>query len=543
MMPIVEFESISFLPSLVAAWYFAVATHELGHALGGRLAGMRILACGIGYAKPFVRLKVGRIHYFIGRRNPLAGLALPARNELRHSRGSMLAFIAGGPAANLLEVAATLALWQAGVRFAFIPMLFYIALLLLITNLLPLKVRANTGATFRSDGMQLFQFWKRTRGQDVRPGEELGTARAIVQLCRDLHSPEGVAQYSALLAINLAGLGDTEGARKALESAVDESPGVLLAYARAMIAEAEDPLTAEPLIQQAYEACRDDAVALAGLELTRLKSALESGEGTHELAHRALEAANASGYPDIVASAHALALEIGSLELLAEHAEACLAPKREIPRPTVALRLLSVAACHLVEAGDVERARPLFARASALLADLAGGIPEEVARARFLVAVGRPLRQAVLAQPEGPPLFVIPARAAPSAKVALASVTWAVLGLELLVIIIVAAARFGHDVYMRPGRLILGLGACCLMGSLQALSQVRKPGIRGIAWRGLLLNILVAWVLFVFSWAWWYAVSPAPHQRNALRQLGLGAAARPDSGRGSSAEAVGEDDP
>lgn len=530
MMPAVDLESLGFLPCLVGAWYFAVATHELGHALGGRLAGMRIVACGLGYAKPFVRLKIGRTHYFIGRRNPLAGLALPARSELRHSRGTMLAFIAGGPTANLLEVVATFGLWQAGVQIAFIPMLFYVAFFLFVTNLLPLKVRTNAGATFRSDGMQLFQFWKGTRWQDVRPGEELGTARAIVQLCRDLHSPEGVAQYSALLAINLAGLGDAEGAREALRSSGAASCSVLYAYALAMIATAENPLDAEPVIQQAIEACRDDRVGLAGLELTRLRSALENREATDELAQRALQAARASGYPDIVANAHALSLEIGALAPLVEHAESLLSRKEEIPRPAATLRLLGVAASRLVETGDVERARPLFVRANALLADLAGGITEDVARTRFLTSAARPLRQAVLGQSEGTPLFVAPARPAPSARLALASLTWAVLGLELFVFIIVSAARYGHDLYMRPGLLIFGLWACCLVGILQSLSQLRKPGVRGIAWRGLLLNILVGSTFFVFSWAWWHAVPPTPMQRNALRQLGLDAIAPQNSG-------------
>jgi hypothetical protein len=536
MLPTTEVGLAGLLLAVIAAWYFAVATHELGHALAGRLVGMRIVACGIGFARPLASVRLFGTSFFVARRQATGGLVLPVRDRFRGSRGAMMAFIAGGPAVNLAEAAASYGLWAAGWGNPFVVVLFYVSVVLLVVTLVPVKVRLKkVGATFRTDGMQLIQFWRRTRWQETRPGEELETLRAITALSRDLGAGAGVVTYRAAEAMSLAGLGDAEAAAGVLDDPAFSDPDRgeaargYEAFARAIVAQAVDPDAAPSALERAREVCRDDPVALAALALAEAQAALGRGCPAGDLAQAALAATRASGHDDLVTAAEMLALEAEPPEDLAPRAAALLARTgARRASPVAQLRLLAASSRVLAGRGQTGAARPLFARAQRLLTDLASDLGDARLRDRFLAANGGPLRAAVEAQPQGdgPPLFLTvddPGQARP-ARADLGSILFALLGFQLLTLILFLGGPGGAPFAIRAVSLVPFVVAFSVMGGLRAALKLRDAPSREAALLGGMLNLLLLLALFAVA-----VPFPRADTRSALGPAAPGAlpAARP----------------
>lgn len=101
------------LLSFVAAFFFAVAVHELGHLVAGRLVGFHFSFVQIGPLS--LRLEYGRFKVRVHRGITLGGFAGIQANRVSRLRRRLIIFIMGGPGANLLSIPATVVL----VNYAF----------------------------------------------------------------------------------------------------------------------------------------------------------------------------------------------------------------------------------------------------------------------------------------------------------------------------------------------------------------------------------------------------------------------------------------
>src|SRR5215207_2981218 len=88
---------LAFYPAL----FLAVVWHEFGHYLAARIVGRRVLAWGVGMARPWLKVPHGDAVFFVGR--PLtAGITLLSPPVLRRRPGADFAIIAAGPTASFL---------------------------------------------------------------------------------------------------------------------------------------------------------------------------------------------------------------------------------------------------------------------------------------------------------------------------------------------------------------------------------------------------------------------------------------------------------
>src|SRR5688500_16698459 len=101
MLPHVDW-SPSFPLVLLASSLLAIAVHELGHAAAGSLAGVRIVACGVGFGRPLLHGRLLGVCFFLAR-FPTGGLTLAVSDRPWSSRPAMVFLLAGGPLANLLS--------------------------------------------------------------------------------------------------------------------------------------------------------------------------------------------------------------------------------------------------------------------------------------------------------------------------------------------------------------------------------------------------------------------------------------------------------
>lgn len=137
--------------------YIAVAVHELGHMIAGRIVGMPPGAIAIGGLVVFKSGPRWIVRFDYG--SMLGGgltKVLPRRTD--YSRGAFAWMVAGGPLASLLLTAACgLALvWHGPGEWAWISTLFWGALLTVVMSLLPYSSGLN-----KSDGARLWTILRR----------------------------------------------------------------------------------------------------------------------------------------------------------------------------------------------------------------------------------------------------------------------------------------------------------------------------------------------------------------------------------------------
>lgn len=145
------------LALLPLAWLLAVALHELGHALAGRLQGFRLYWLAVG---PLMwrRQPTGRLRFAWNRSlNAAGGLAVSVPPDDRRLRQRFRVFVAGGPLGSLAWGGLALGLYallppaaQSAVPAAGLALSGGISLLLFVITIVPFQSRG-----FASDGMRL----------------------------------------------------------------------------------------------------------------------------------------------------------------------------------------------------------------------------------------------------------------------------------------------------------------------------------------------------------------------------------------------------
>jgi tetratricopeptide (TPR) repeat protein len=141
-----ELERVGFAYALATAF---VLTHELGHAVVGRLLGYRIFEVSIGVGPRLVRLRVGRTRFEM-RLFPLGGhtMLAPRSDRLLQAREAFVAL--AGSAVNVVAVAWAL---TADLDDPVVLAVVVFGGLLVVENLFPRRVKNPLGV-LESDGMR-----------------------------------------------------------------------------------------------------------------------------------------------------------------------------------------------------------------------------------------------------------------------------------------------------------------------------------------------------------------------------------------------------
>lgn len=93
---------VAIIAFMVVAGFLALAVHEVGHAIGGRLHGMRLGMLIVGPVH-IQREPDGRLGWWLNRRLSLAGgVVSSVPGSTRGLRRAMLSFIAGGPVTSIV---------------------------------------------------------------------------------------------------------------------------------------------------------------------------------------------------------------------------------------------------------------------------------------------------------------------------------------------------------------------------------------------------------------------------------------------------------
>lgn len=198
--------------AFIFAGWLNLILHEAGHALAGIAFGQRAYAFGIGSW----RLERGQAGWHVRKGGAISGVggfaALAPRAGRAGSRRDMVAFLLGGPFANLLTGAAGLALlhcWQPpALLAAALVGAVLSALLLGVVNLLPFRSKG-----WYSDGLNLLHLLRNNASARARiqATQLLGLSLAGVrprdwppQLLPDTDTEDGdPALVSGLLALHL----------------------------------------------------------------------------------------------------------------------------------------------------------------------------------------------------------------------------------------------------------------------------------------------------------------------------------------------------
>lgn len=144
---------------VLIAW-LQIVWHEAGHAIGGLLAGYRAVAFGVGPLRLERQGERWRLHW-AGSIRGIGGFALLFPREGEGTRGERVAFLLGGPLANLLAAALALpyALVEPGASAGWSETLARIVvgtgLLIGLSNLVPFLAGG-----WASDGRQLWKLWQ-----------------------------------------------------------------------------------------------------------------------------------------------------------------------------------------------------------------------------------------------------------------------------------------------------------------------------------------------------------------------------------------------
>jgi hypothetical protein len=137
---------------LIPALYFAIAFHELGHLIAGKLAGFNIGGISIG---PFLFSKSGRNWVFrFDRHRWLGGFFQPLSSDVDLPTSRYAVCVAGGPIASVLFTALCWLIclqYGSGYR-AWIGSMFWASLFILLLAVIPI----NAGLE-KSDGARLWQ--------------------------------------------------------------------------------------------------------------------------------------------------------------------------------------------------------------------------------------------------------------------------------------------------------------------------------------------------------------------------------------------------
>ena len=477
--------------SFVAALVISVAIHELGHVIAGRLAGVRVVACGIGY-RPWLHARVGGIVFYFGW--PFfSGLTLSLEDDLHLRRGPYAVMIAGGPLANLFAFFGTGWLWYGHYLLWLAPELCIANGLLALASLVPFSARTKT-ATFRNDALFFLQLCVGTTHKWGDGGMSLATMLFLRDLFRRLNFLPGVMQTTAGAALFYTLLDDGEQAASLLsdEALVGSNrvPEAIVweGVARAVTASANEAADFHDILTAARRACPGKPAATISLALLEADWQHRHGFDASSLVEEAVQASQQVGLPAQEAAAESLLLQIRAPDDMADKCRSLLARRgARCLSQEGALELLTVAARLCAERGDDRGAQQFFAKAVERIQQIAAHIPTPATRARFLRSRGKALRAAAIAG-DGVPAFLSESESPKPSRVNLGLVglfTFAS-GLAVGAIIFVIrgrmAGRLGEASSLAVAPMVmLGLVGCifCLLALLQPFTS-RRLGLYGL---------------------------------------------------------------
>lgn len=271
----IEF-GLAWLPALL----LGIAMHEAGHVIGGRLAGIPILAWGIGVKDPWFRTRIGRTVFYIGW--PLrGGLTIPATYTIERRPFREILLLAGGPAANLAGVMLGIALAATSIPAGIILSWVASSGFLFLISVIPCSPTMG-GVKFKTDGLRILNA---LRFRKQSPHESLGplvfSCRVIHDLLVDMGHKEGARHFSLLMAYVDICLGNTSNAEERLSNAQSEDlpfDVVFVSYCRMMVASMNGDKQADDVFELAKRLCKNDATALFVIEVNELPRRSGRGE-------------------------------------------------------------------------------------------------------------------------------------------------------------------------------------------------------------------------------------------------------------------------
>lgn len=395
---------VRMLVLMFSALYLSILIHELGHALAGTLAGFRIVSCGVGITRPFARIRIAGVWFYLAR-PLLRGLTLAIPNRLGQNRKALGIIYAGGPLANLATVLVLWVVarpvvdwtsWRPFDHWTFSSVLMDVSIMMAIGNLLPFYSSRYGSA---SDGLTIVRCILNMRFFDH--AHSITSYEWPLNLFKSLDAREGIAYYGRALALECAAMDDFQTAEEMLEDPAlpPAEPNSLThqveLLARITIAVGKKAPNAESLITEARGVCTDEDASLQ-LTLLLAEHRMNAGENPRPLLDEVLSITRTT-------KRHALATEAEALLLLINPPEEALSGYGKLMersgahrlQPTTTLRLIVSFAKYLSMQGSLEYAKQLVERGQLVLTTSAASITNASIRARVIAAGSAKLRMAL----------------------------------------------------------------------------------------------------------------------------------------------------
>lgn len=380
---------------LFSALYLSIIIHELGHVLAGTLAGFPIVSCGIGIARPFARIRIAGIWFYLAR-PLLRGITLAIPSQLGPNRKALAILSAGGPVANLVTVLVIWVVsppfedwtsWRPLEHWTFSGVFFDVSLMMGIGNLLPFySSRYGTA----SDGLTIVRCILNTRFLDQ--AHSITSYDWVFTFFKSLNARDGIAYYGRALALECASMGDFQTAEELLDDpdlpAADPQSlaSQVEALARVTIAVGKNAPNAEALLTEATQVCTDED-ASSSLKLLLAEHLMQAGENPRPLIEEVLSMARNT-------KRHALATEAEALLLLMDPLDVALSGYGKLLdrsgahrlQPMTSFRLFVSLAKSGLMRGLVEDAKEMVERGHLILITSAQRITNASIRERVIAA-------------------------------------------------------------------------------------------------------------------------------------------------------------
>jgi hypothetical protein len=389
----------------------AVAAHELGHALFGKLVGLRVVACGIGSHHPFFRVRIGDTSYYVGR--PLtSGLTFGVHESVMTPWKRMAIFTAGGPLASLCTAMAAAFLAFSGYYNGFVLSLGAFSAFFFIGGMI--SGRANiAGIPMPNDGMLFRAYWNRHYAEISDPGIALATCVAMRDLFRDLQCTAGLIHATLGIAATQIVLGDAVSAKESLSDPILSIPErgttgrTQQSFFQAYLDLESNDRTADDVLREAKTVFEREPYAIAALYVAAAGAAITRGEPIVHLVAAAIQYNTAIDCPSLDSAIRAFNILSNPENDLAHRSRTLLSERGRGQLDPVMAAWFAVAVTQLLVArNETHEARLMFQEALRRLNRIAATIRSEVTRRRFQVAFAAPLKAATDAFDDEVPLFV-----------------------------------------------------------------------------------------------------------------------------------------
>jgi hypothetical protein len=402
-----EFQPLVVILLVLPTAYVSVFIHELGHALFGRAAGFVVTSLGVGAARPFCVIHVGRvrIYFSLGRR--LQGLTFAIWPQIYPTRWRLVAFTAGGIVANGIAAALSVALWSwLSWGQAFWVTAAVVNSALGLVGLVPFNVKI-ANAPMRSDGALILQAI-RWGTIETPPPMAIQTLAGLRGLWLSIGDTQMLRVYLLITAGAWSQLNEPDRAKAvyAEADALPESPlpsvrglgSIVRAGLELEAGRLEDAARSLDAAEADYRAERH-AIGLFVVSLGRASARVLSGDAAGGAADLEVLQADrlANRHPELFVAVLATRLraaiamsDLGAVERLLSEYDAIGRVRQSASRDLQVYR--SVARLH-IERGDPRSAEPAYRRVLAVLGELAGMWADPTERSSFLEA-----RSALLAE-------------------------------------------------------------------------------------------------------------------------------------------------